>query len=148
MYDPCNFIDVDLSTNNFDTKRPGVFNPAKKYPFGLGSERSASVNHFLIHIYPVWVKRPIHCQLEFTKSAKRSFASKYRKKLFFCGIFYSRFKFRFLILFLRKVDNSKNFKGGKQLCVFLDLTPRSTKNKKACRDVVMSVPSGHHRAIF
>jgi len=43
-YDHCNFINVDLTTNNFNNKKPGVFNPAKKYPFGLGSERSASVN--------------------------------------------------------------------------------------------------------
>jgi hypothetical protein len=32
--------------------------------------------------------------------------------------------------------------------VFEKLTPHSTKNKKACRDVVMAVPSGHHSAIF
>jgi hypothetical protein len=37
-------------------------------------------------------------------------------------------------VFLEK-KNSKNFKGRKHLCVFENLTPCSTKNKKACRDV-------------
>merc|ERR1712176_526055 len=43
----CSPLELDMSSNNFDEKTPGTYNPAAKYPYGLGSPRSASIKYMI-----------------------------------------------------------------------------------------------------
>ncbi|CBY37195.1 unnamed protein product [Oikopleura dioica] len=36
-----------MTTNNFNQNTPGIYNPASKYPYGLGSPRSASIKYLI-----------------------------------------------------------------------------------------------------